>query len=184
MASQRFRSLSGYLLCAFFLLFFGISQAQTTKSQKTAPVEPLLSGTTLAGKSFTLAAKKGEIVLVTFWATWCPTCRAEMPTFRKFYETNKTKGFELVTVSIDDNMNDITDYAKLSNWLTSQNQSFPSMWRHTADYKDSFGKIWATPSTFLIGRDGKIIESFKGAIKPEEWARIKNVIDTPQVKHS
>ncbi len=141
------------------------------------PAKPLLTGTMLNGKQFKLNSTKGEVVLVTFWATWCPTCRAEMPTFRKFYEANKKSGFEMVTVSIDDAMSDIDDYSKLSNWMTKTNQSFPSLWRNDPSYKDNFGKVFATPTAFLIGRDGKVIESFKGAIKPEQWTHIKSVID-------
>lgn len=141
------------------------------------PAKPALTGTMLNGKPFKLTNTKGEVVLVTFWATWCPTCRAEMPTFRKFYEANKKSGFEMVTVSIDDAMSDIDEYAKLSNWMTKTNQSFPSLWRNDPSYQDNFGKVYATPTAFLIGRDGKVIESFKGAIKSEQWKHIKAVID-------
>ena len=141
------------------------------------PAKPMLTGSLLNGKPYKLNTAKGDVVLVTFWATWCPTCRAEMPTFRKFYEANKKSGFEMVTVSIDDAMSDIDEYSKLSNWMTKTNQSFPSLWRNAPDYKDNFGKVFATPTAFLIGRDGKIIESFKGAIKPDQWTHIKSVID-------
>ena len=82
-----------------------------------------------------------------------------MPTFRKFYEANKSRGCELVTVSIDDNMRDIADYAKLSNWMTTKKQTFPSLWRNASGHRDDFGKVWATPSAFLVGRDGHIIET-------------------------
>ncbi|MCH8617780.1 TlpA disulfide reductase family protein [Undibacterium sp. TS12] len=143
------------------------------------PAKPALSGTMLNGKAYKLNPAKGDVVLVTFWATWCPTCRAEMPTFRKFYEANKKSGFEMVTVSIDDAMSDIDEYSRLSNWMTKTNQNFPSLWRNDPSYKDNFGKVFATPTAFLIGRDGKVIESFKGAIKPAQWTHIKAVIDAP-----
>lgn len=157
-----------------------ISGAVHAADKPTLPVQPGLKGVTLDGKPFSLESKKGDVVLVTFWATWCPTCRAEMPTFRKFYETNKSKGFDLVTVSIDDSMSDIADYSKLSNWMTNKNQAFPSLWRNAPGHKDDFGKVWATPSAFLIGRDGKVIESFKGAIKPDQWERIRAAVNKNQ----
>ncbi|MDE2428723.1 MAG: TlpA family protein disulfide reductase [Burkholderiales bacterium] len=166
--------LSVSLMLAMSLLA-GAAQAGTPQE---IPAKPALSGTTLNGKPFVLDTSKHDVVLVTFWATWCPTCRAEMPTFRKFYESHRSKGFDLVTVSIDDNMSDVDDYSKLSNWMTKANQQFPSLWRNASDYKDNFGKVWATPTAYLIGRDGKVIETFKGAIKPAQWARIRKAIAT------
>ncbi|MFZ6677854.1 TlpA family protein disulfide reductase [Undibacterium sp. Tian12W] len=152
------------------------AQFAQAASKEVFPAQPALAGTMLNGKPYKMDTSKGEIILVTFWATWCPTCQAEMPTFRKFYEANKKSGFELVTVSIDDVMTDIDDYAKQAKWLSKDNQGFPSLWRNAADYQDNFGKVFATPTVFLIGRDGKVLESFKGGIKPAQWAHIKAII--------
>ncbi|MFZ6723019.1 TlpA family protein disulfide reductase [Undibacterium sp. Ji49W] len=169
--------LAKFLAAGLLIALPFISPASQAATKEEFPAKPMLTGTMLNGKPFKLNTGKGDVVLVTFWATWCPTCRAEMPTFRKFYEANKKAGFELVTVSIDDAMSDIDDYSKLSTWMTKSNQNFPSLWRNAPNYKDNFGKVFATPTAFLIGRDGKVIESFKGAIKPDQWAHIKTLID-------
>lgn len=160
------------------VLFISAINAQfaLAASKEVFPAQPELAGTMLNGKPYKLDTSKGEVILVTFWATWCPTCQAEMPTFRKFYEANKKSGFELVIVSIDDAMSDINDYAKQSKWLSKDNQGFPSLWRNASDYQDNFGKVFATPTVFLIGRDGKVMESFKGGIKVAQWKHIKAVI--------
>ncbi|BBB58630.1 hypothetical protein UNDKW_0357 [Undibacterium sp. KW1] len=152
------------------------AQFAQAASKEVFPAQPALAGTTLNGKPYKLDTSKGDIILVTFWATWCPTCQAEMPTFRKFYEANRKSGFELVTVSIDDAMSDIDDYAKQAKWLSRDNQGFPSLWRNAPDYQDNFGKVFATPTVFLIGRDGKVMESYKGGIKAAQWAHIKAII--------
>jgi len=165
------------LLAAAVIVASGMTaQFALAASKDVFPAQPALSGTMLNGKPYKLDTSKGEVILVTFWATWCPTCQAEMPTFRKFYEANKSAGFELVTVSIDDAMSDIDDYAKSAKWLSKDNQAFPSLWRNATDYQDNFGKVFATPTVFLIGRDGKVMESFKGGIKAAQWAHIKAVI--------
>ncbi|MBI3729131.1 MAG: TlpA family protein disulfide reductase [Burkholderiales bacterium] len=160
------------------VLFISAINAQfaLAASKEVFPAQPALAGTMLNGKPYQLDTSKGAVILVTFWATWCPTCQAEMPTFRKFYEANKKSGFELVTVSIDDAMSDIDDYAKQAKWLSKDNQGFPSLWRNASDYQDNFGKVFATPTVFLIGRDGKVIESFKGGIKAAQWKHIKALI--------
>jgi thiol-disulfide isomerase/thioredoxin len=151
-------------------------QFAVAATKEEFPAKPALAGTTFNGKAFKLNTGKGDVVLVAFWATWCPTCRAEMPAFSKFYEENKKAGFELVAISIDDEMTDIDEYVKTSNWMNKNQQSFPSLWRNASNYKDNFGKVYATPTAFLIGRDGKVLESFKGEIKPEQWAHIKAAI--------
>jgi len=165
------------LLVAAVLSLAAISAPSARAADKEVfPAQPALAGTMLNGKPYKLDTGKGNIILVTFWATWCPTCQAEMPAFRKFYETNKKAGFELVAVSIDDAMSDIDEYAKQAKWLSKASQDFPSLWRNASDYQDNFGKVFATPTVFLIGRDGKVLESFKGGIKPAQWAHIKAVI--------
>ncbi|MFZ6711543.1 TlpA family protein disulfide reductase [Undibacterium sp. TC9W] len=170
------RSMSKLLAVAVIVASSLCAQFAQAASKEVFPAQPALAGTMLNGKPYKLDTSKGEIILVTFWATWCPTCQAEMPTFRKFYEANKKSGFELVTVSIDDAMSDIDDYAKQAKWFSRDNQGFPSLWRNAPDYQDNFGKVFATPTVFLIGRDGKVMESYKGGIKAAQWAHIKAII--------
>lgn len=170
------RSMSKLLAVTVIVASSLSAQFAQAASKEVFPAQPALAGTMLNGKPYKLDTCKGEIILVTFWATWCPTCQAEMPTFRKFYEANKKSGFELVTVSIDDAMSDIDDYAKQAKWFSRDNQGFPSLWRNAPDYQDNFGKVFATPTVFLIGRDGKVMESYKGGIKAAQWAHIKAII--------
>ncbi|MFZ6747041.1 TlpA family protein disulfide reductase [Undibacterium sp. JH2W] len=165
------------MMTTMFTAIISTPCAQAAKD--VAPAQPTLAGSMLNGKPYKLDTGKGNVILVTFWATWCPTCQAEMPIFRKFYEANKKSGFELVTVSIDDAMSDIDEYAKQAKWLSKENQGFPSLWRNAPDYQDNFGKVFATPTVFLIGRDGKVIESYKGGIKAAQWAHIKAIIHKP-----
>ncbi len=150
--------------------------AARAADKEILPAQPALEGSMLNGKPYKLDTHKGEVILVAFWATWCPTCQAEMPAFRKFYEANKKSGFELVAVSIDDTMSEIDDYARQAKWLSKDRQEFPSLWRNAPGYLDNFGKVFATPTVFLIGRDGKIVETYKGGIKPAQWAHIKALI--------
>jgi thiol-disulfide isomerase/thioredoxin len=149
-------------------------------AQAPAPVQtPALSGTTLSGKPYALTQARGKVTLVAFWATWCPTCRAEMPTFRKFYDTHRDKGFELVTVSIDDDMKDVEDYGKLASWMTAKGEQFPKLWRKDKTHSDNFGRIVGTPSSYLLNRNGELIATFRGALKPADYEKITAAIKTP-----
>ena len=62
---------------------------------------PNLSFTTLDGRTGTLEGLRGKVVLVNFWATWCPYCRKEMPAIQRFYKDNQAKGFEVIALSLD-----------------------------------------------------------------------------------
>jgi thiol-disulfide isomerase/thioredoxin len=66
----------------------------------------------LDGKSVTMEQLKGKVVMVNFWATWCSTCKAEMPQWQKFYDAHKAQGFEIIAVSIDEDENELKKQAK------------------------------------------------------------------------
>jgi thiol-disulfide isomerase/thioredoxin len=62
---------------------------------------PQLVGETLDGEPFDLAAERGHVVILNFWATWCPPCRAEMPTLNAFFLSHRADGVVLVGISAD-----------------------------------------------------------------------------------
>jgi thiol-disulfide isomerase/thioredoxin len=64
----------------------------------------------LAGQ--TLADLRGKVVLVNFWATWCPYCRHEMPAMEAFYRENRARGFEIVAYSLDKTQAEADDYLR------------------------------------------------------------------------
>src|SRR5947209_2476920 len=55
----------------------------------------------LNGKTFDLASQHGKVIIVNFWATWCPPCRKEMPTLDAFYRTYHAQGLEMIGLSAD-----------------------------------------------------------------------------------
>lgn len=112
-------------------------------------------GNDLAGKPVSLAAYKGKVVLLDFWATWCPPCREEIPNLVRTYNKYHAGGLEIVGVSLDRE----GDKAKLVSY-TKENKM---PWRQVYD-----GKFWqaamaqaysvqSIPFSVLVGRDGKIL---------------------------
>lgn len=61
---------------------------------------PNIQLTTLDGKPFQLSDYRGKKVILNFWATWCPPCKAEMPDMQKFYEEHRNEGIEIVAVNL------------------------------------------------------------------------------------
>lgn len=117
-----------------------------------------------AVKSLSDFCGKGNYVLVDFWASWCGPCRREMPALRAIYEKyNKTKGFDIVGVSLDDDK---------TKWTTAI-KSLNLPWHHISDLKgwqsaatEAYG-ISGIPFTVLVGPDGKIVAT---GLRAEELA--------------
>lgn len=116
---------------------------------------PPLIGKTLAGQNISLDEMKGKVVLLDFWATWCESCVAELPTIEKIYDKYREQGFEVVGISSDD------DETKLREFVKERDLSWPQVW----DQKELRGPnqtaygVRGIPQTLLIGKDGKIAAS-------------------------
>jgi peroxiredoxin len=114
---------------------------------------PDFNVTDVAGQPISVASSKGKVVLIDFWATWCPPCRAELPDVIATYQKYHAKGFNVIGVSLDDNK------AQLLSFIKDQNMTWPQYfdgqrWDNKLAVK--YG-IQAIPATFLLDAKGKII---------------------------
>ena len=102
----------------------------------------------LQGKSWTLKALKGKVVLVNFWATWCPPCRKEIPDLERLYDEFKSKGFVVLGVADD-------DLSKLNDYVAKQKITYPVL----PDPEHAVHKalsIEGIPATLIYDREGKL----------------------------
>jgi peroxiredoxin len=124
------------------------------------------------GKSISLSSFRGKVVLLNFFATWCPPCKAEMPALNKLYLGLKQRGLEVVTVSTDRSINDIKDF------LEKNRVDFPVLFDADRSTAKQF-RVFSMPTTFLIDRNGMIIEKFYGEYdwtEPETKGKIEKLL--------
>ena len=123
------------------------------------PRAPVSTFTTLDGRTITLEQLQGKMVLVNFWATSCPGCVKEMPHLIETYNHYRDKGFEVVAVAMS---YDPPNY--VANFVQTRQLPFPVALDVDGSHARAFGDVQLTPTSFLIGKDGHILEQTLGEI--------------------
>ena len=121
----------------------------------------------LEGNIFDLSAFSGQVIMLTFWGTWCGPCRREIPDFIKLYDEYNDDGLEIVGVAVQsgtpENIKRFSDYYKINYTILTDIDGYES-YRAFNDYGRVTGVgTRAVPTTFLIDRDGYIVKTYRGA---------------------
>jgi len=117
------------------------------------------------GKSYKLADLRGKAVLLNFWATWCPPCKIEIPWFIELQKQYADQGLVVVGVAMDDDTN---KQKVVSDFVSQMKIDYPIL-LGTDQVADQYGGVDALPTTFFIGRDGKIVRRVMGLAGHSEF---------------
>jgi peroxiredoxin len=116
------------------------------------------------GKDVAFSAFKGNVILLDFWATWCPPCRKEIPGLVGLYNTYQSRGFVVLGVSLDDSP------AAVKKFANQFKMNYPVLLGHDrADLQKAFAPMPGYPTTFLIARDGRICFRHTGFTSLEQF---------------
>jgi peroxiredoxin len=110
---------------------------------------PDFSASTLDGGSTSLSSYRGQVVLLNFWATWCPPCRTEMPDMQAFYQEYQAQGVIVLAVNVQE------DGGTVNNLRNEYGLTFPILLDGSGQVKDAYNAR-ALPKTYFIDRGGVI----------------------------
>lgn len=141
-----------------------------TSAVESAPQQgfmaPDFTLSTFSGEPVNLAGLKGKVVLINFWASWCPPCRAEMQAMQHVYADYQDQG--LVILAINTTYQD--DILKATQFAQSEGLTFPLLTEPDGNIARLY-RVQAMPTSFFIDRQGKITRLMIGGPMPEALIR-------------
>jgi peroxiredoxin len=152
------------IVCFFLLTGMGTNSPAGTDEKPVSPSEidklggnkaPDFTLNNLKGEKISLSSFNGKVVILNFWATWCPSCIAEMPSLNELYREMKSDGLEIIAVSTDRSPEVAKKYVRKKGFdytiVVDEDRKAARLF-----------KVFSLPTTFLIDRNGVITEKFYG----------------------
>ena len=138
---------------------FGNGSVQALQKLTPGMMAPPFSRSGLDGKSVELAAFKGKVVLLDFWASWCAPCVIAIPHFRDLQNRLRGRGFRVIGISMDDSA------AEARAAATRLGVNYPVV-MGDAKLALAYGGILGLPVEMLVGKDGRILSIWHGETAP------------------
>ena len=156
-AARRWLWCSAHLLAALLALV-ARGQAAELRAMTPAPPPTALELRDTAGDEHVLAEHRGHVVLLNFWATWCPPCRAELPILEVLARDFRDRGLHVLTVNVGD------VGPRLDHWLRELAVGLPVL----VDSDGEQGRAWRVtvlPTSFLLDRQGRVRFVLRGPVE-------------------
>ena len=150
---------TAFTIFAFLLL-------TATLSAQVGDPAPAFSLKDKDGKTWSLESLRGKVVVLNFWATWCPPCRAEIPDFKKVYSKYRDKDVEILGVSLDHK-----GWKVIEPFLEQWEINYPVVLGGSEIARD-YGNVRSIPTTFIIDRDGTVVDSHVGAMNEDMLVKL------------
>jgi peroxiredoxin len=160
------------LICAFFFsaTVFAAGGPQSLNALPNPRLAPAFTMKDVEGETHRLADYAGNPVIVNFWATWCPPCRAEMPSMQRAWEELRKEGIAMLAVNVGENED------KVFAFLADYPLDFPILF----DRDSSVMKSWPVkglPTTLVLDPQGRIVYRAVGGREWDDPALLQKVRD-------
>ena len=157
--SQADRTIRILLVVAFVAFMWTIKDTFEERIVNVGDKAPNFSITTERGRKVSLSDFGGKVLVLNFWATWCPPCMEEMPSLNEFAASMKDSGVVVLAVSIDRNEK------AYKTFLQRARPAFETAYDPEANVSTDFGTFkW--PETYVIDKNGKVVQKL---ISNQEW---------------
>jgi len=180
---QALHQTANFVLCGFVGLIFSAGAvlaedkvpSQTLFEVAAHPQAPDFFLEDMDGKKRHLSDLRGKVVLVNFWATWCPPCRREMPSIERLSQALKGRDFEILAVNVAEDIDMVNSFTS----TLDMEPTFPIVF----DKDSSVLKSWPVmglPTTFVLDKNGRIVYRAVGGREfdnPSILAQIRGLID-------
>lgn len=159
-----------------------LAEASFIESSQTTPkieVAPSFELSDLTGATINLSDFKGKIVILNFWASWCPPCREEMPHMQSFYEKNKENDIEIIAVNLT---NLDSGQQAIEQFVQDYGLTFPVL----LDEKGNVGimyEIMTIPTSYILDAEGRIFQKIIGSMDEQIMDDIVNAIRMYDQEH-
>ena len=145
---------AGLLAAVYVGPHLGRHSAHQAKS--SAALAPRVTAVDLEGNSIDTKAYAGKVVLINFWAAWCKPCAEEIPQFVALQEKYRGQGLQLIGISMDDQEQALRDFYR------KHRMNYPVI-AGSDKIAQEYGGVLGLPTTFLIGRHGRIRAKYAGS---------------------
>ncbi|HOL67230.1 MAG TPA: TlpA disulfide reductase family protein [bacterium] len=149
------------------VVFLVVAAGLLMAAEKAGQVAPDFALPSLEGKTIKLPDYPGKVVVLNFWASWCPPCRREIPDFARVHKAYREKGVVFIGIAVD------RDTEAIKKIVSTNGVEYPIV-LGDAKVQSLYGGINAVPTTFFVDGQGKIADKRVGALSQEELEGILN----------
>lgn len=150
------------VLLAFFASRPGRGGSLVTRMEGTAPAWTMKD---VAGRTISSTNFAGRVVVLNFWATWCPPCREEIPDFIDFVRKHDTNKVVIIGASVDEGGADL-----VKSFAEAYKINYPVVMADRST-QEAFGGVPGYPTTFVIGTNGAFVTRHLGPMSKSDFAR-------------
>ncbi len=132
------------------------SEQPLTKVNPESKLAADFTLTNMQGEQVSLSQYRGKVVILNFWATWCPPCREEMPSMERLHRNYKDKGLVMLAINVDEN-----GKQAVGQFLRKTPYSFPILLDSDNIAQNAYG-VFRFPESFIIDRNGMVVKKIIG----------------------
>ena len=159
----------------YVLVFVGVMLAGNVHAELMKGEAPNFTLKSLRGENIKLSEHRGEVIMLSFWATWCDKCKENFTVLNDIYLKYRDQGFTLLSI----NNQEEDDIKKIRKWLKGRRVAYPILLDTTHTVSDNY-EVADMPSTYILDRDGQlryVHNGFKEGYQDEVIKQVRELME-------